>query len=176
MQSPCIILLRHAERLDRSLESKGEDWISTAHRPQDSPISPFGTKQATETGVHFKDRFNIQKVLASPLVRTVQTADIICRELCLGSNTICVEQGLVEEAKSLRGKTEEEPKPNWYPLLLSAHELINYSDKINESYQSLVSVRHERDESVMNIVREVHDTLTDRDEITRDRYCGLFWN
>ena len=166
---PYIILLRHAERLDRYMESNGEDWIHTASRPQDSPLSPLGEQQATATGKLFSKKYNVTKVLASPLIRTIQTAHLVCNEFESGPYSICVEQGLTEESKSLRGKTADQPRPNWNPLLFSAQELLEYSDRIDVSYESLVTVRHERDESVSNSVREVHDYLTDRDEITRDR-------
>ena len=36
-----------------------------------------------------------------------------------GPGSIHVEQGLVEQAKSFRGKTSGEPRPNWSPLLYS---------------------------------------------------------
>ncbi len=36
-----------------------------------------------------------------------------------GPDSIHVEQGLVEQAKSFRGKTSDEPRPNWNPLLFS---------------------------------------------------------
>jgi hypothetical protein len=171
--SPCIILLRHAERLDRSLESKGEDWISTATRPQDSPISPFGVRQAKETGVYFKQKLSISRVISSPMIRTVQTSDIICGELGLGVGTICIEQGLVEEAKSFRGKTSDEPKPNWDPIMLSPEQLTEFSDKIDCSYRTMVPVHHELDTSLPNSVREMHPSLTDEHDITRDRYAWI---
>lgn len=166
---PTIILIRHAERLDRYLESKGEDWISTALRPQDSPLSPFGIHQAKETGKYFKQKFSVTKILSSPMIRTIQTADIICGEMDLGPDTIGVEYGLVEEAKSFRGKTINEPKPNWNPIVLSSEQLAAYSNKIDCCYQTLVPVHHEFDDTIENSVREVHHCLTDEHEITRDR-------
>lgn len=103
------------------------------------------------------------------MVRTVQTADIIAEQLGLGPNSICVEWGLVEEAKSFRGKTAVEPRPNWNPLVYPLEELMKYSTRIDPNYVSFMNVTHIRDETVPNTVREVHPTLTDRDEITRDR-------
>lgn len=37
-----IIIMRHAERIDRAEEAAGRDWISTAPRPQDPVLSPIG--------------------------------------------------------------------------------------------------------------------------------------
>ncbi len=103
------------------------------------------------------------------MIRTVITSDIIAEHLGLGSNSVCVETGLVEEAKSFRGKTAGEPRPNWSPLVLPVSELKAYSDRIDESYEPLHRVSHEKDDSKPNTVSELHPHLTDRDEITRDR-------
>lgn len=103
------------------------------------------------------------------MIRTVQTADIIAEQLGLGENSVCVEMGLVEESKSFRGKTADEPRPNWNPLVLPVSDLKTYSSRLDDSYVSIHDVVHVRDESRPNTVREVHDTLTDLNEITRDR-------
>lgn len=125
-------------------------------------------QQAEEVGRQLKDA-GITRILCSPMVRTVQTADIVAAQLGLGANSVCVEVGLVEEAKSFRGKTSTEPRPNWNPLVYPLSELMKYSSRIDPNYQSLHEVQHVRDESVPNTVREVHPHLTDRDEVTRDR-------
>lgn len=77
--------------------------------------------------------------------------------------------GLVEEAKSFRGKTADEPRPNWNPLILPPADLAAFSHLLDLEYQTIFDVQHIRDESALNTIREVHDSLTDRDEITRDR-------
>lgn len=51
----------------------------------DPPLSPEGKIQAHNTGLHLK-RYDIQKVLASPLLRTRQTAELICHEIGLTYN------------------------------------------------------------------------------------------
>lgn len=134
----------------------------------------IGRKQAAEVGRQLKD-VGVTKILSSPMIRTVLTADIIAGVLGLGENSICVEMGLVEEAKSFRGKTLPEPRPNWDPLILPVSELRKYSDRIDLSYETIVNVEHVRDESALNTVREVHPTLTERDEITRDRCRIAVW-
>ena len=113
--------------------------------------------------------WGITKILTSPMIRTVQTSDIVAEQIGLGEKSICVEMGLVEEAKSFRGKTADEPRPNWNPLILPASELTAYSDRLDLDHQTILDVQHIRDEAALNTIREVHDTLQDRDEITRDR-------
>lgn len=56
---------------------------------------------------------------------------------------MCVEIGLVEEAKHFRG-INHEPRPNWNPLVLSAADHYEMtSKKIDLSYQSLNEVQVE---------------------------------
>jgi broad specificity phosphatase PhoE len=163
-----IILMRHAEREDRAQEQKGLDWISTAPRPQDPELSDEGFQQARLAGQQMKE-IGITKILSSPMIRTVQTSNTVADQIGLGENSICVETGLVEEAKSFRGKTAAEPRPNWNPLVLPVKELTKFSNRINTEYVPLLEVQHVRDDSIPNTIREVHDTLTERDEVTRDR-------
>lgn len=111
----------------------------------------------------------ITKILTSPMIRTVISSDLVAEQVGLGANSICVEMGLVEEAKSFRGKTSNEPRPNWNPLILPPSELTAYSNRLNLDYVSLMEVHHAKDDSKPNTVREIHETVTDRDEITRDR-------
>lgn len=40
-----LIIMRHAERIDRAEEAAGRDWISTAPRPQDPVLSPIGANK-----------------------------------------------------------------------------------------------------------------------------------
>lgn len=194
-----LILMRHAEREDRALEKEGKDWISTAARPQDPLLSPngkpfffsssladdgssnsidtldtIGRLQAAEVGRQLKG-LGITKILTSPMIRTVLTADIIAEVLGFGENSICVEMGLVEEAKSFRGKTSAEPRPNWEPLILPVSELLKYSSRIDASYVPLTEVKHVRDESVPNTVRELYAEFTDRDEVTKERCKDTCW-
>lgn len=163
-----IVVLRHADREDRAYERAGKEWITTALRPQDPKLSERGRIQAANVGNRLKT-FGISKILCSPTIRAVQTADIVAEQLGMGENSICVEPGLVEEAKSFRGKCLPEPRPNWNPLILSASDLQEYSRRINLNYVPLVNVEFAYDTSLPNTVREVHPSLEDRDAITWDR-------
>lgn len=162
--------MRHGERLDRYLESKGENWISTAERPQDSPLSPFGIDQACAVGSQLRD-FNISHILSSPMIRTVQTSHQVASQISI--EEILVEYGLVEEAKSFRGKDSHEPLPTWNPLILSNTELKIYSQKISNNYSMFHPVNHIYDSSIANTVMEEHSSLLDQNEITMDR-CKAF--
>lgn len=169
-----IYLLRHAERLDRAMEKNGEDWISSAPRPQDPPLSKRGFDQITTAGKMLQSK-GITKILCSPMIRTVQSADRVAEKLGFGAKSICIEEGLIEEAKSMRGKTSSEPMPFWEPLVQSTKDATLYSDKINESYSSLIQVEHIKDEAMPNTVAEVHSSLPMdpemkcRDAITKAR-------
>jgi broad specificity phosphatase PhoE len=149
-----IVLMRHCERLDRAMEKRDEDWISTAPRPQDPPLSEHGLFQAAIVGNQMKD-LGIEKIYVSPLIRTVQTAHAIADILGLGPGSLHVEPGVIEEARSFRGKKVPEPAPTWNPLVLPLTDLWEYSDKINMEYTPLVTVTHVYDEELLNKVREV---------------------
>lgn len=43
----------------------------------------------------------VTRILCSPMIRTVLTAEYVARELGLGKNSICVEMGLVEEGERI---------------------------------------------------------------------------
>ncbi|MBN2302552.1 MAG: histidine phosphatase family protein [Lentisphaerae bacterium] len=90
MSSPTrtVWLIRHGHRLD----FVDPDWMATAARPLDSPLSKDGEQQATETGKKLQPE-QINLVYASPFLRTVQTASLIAMELAL---PIRIEAGLAE--------------------------------------------------------------------------------
>lgn len=110
------------------------------------------------------------------MVRTVQSADYVAEQLTFGPKSIGVEMGLVEEAKSMRGKTADEPRPNWNPLVLPPSVSATYlkdPSRINFDHKTLLNIEHIKDESKPNTVAEVHETLTQKDEITKAR-CEEF--
>jgi hypothetical protein len=99
--------------------------------------------------------------------------------LIIEGKVICVEPGLVEEAKSFRGSKDlNEPLPNWTPLVLPPSSLSEYSDKLDLSHPSLVEVRHLRDPTLPNSVRELPVDGGEwggagQDEVT-SRRCEVF--
>lgn len=169
-----IYLLRHGERQDRATEYEGLDWISTAPRPQDPPLSKKGIQQVQFCGKLLKDR-GITRILCSPMIRTVQSADFVAEQLGFGEKSLCMEWGLLEQARSMRGYDAGEPLPVWTPLVQSPQDATAYSSRINMEYSSLRDVKHKLYESMANAVAEIHDDLpilpdkNSRDAITKSR-------
>lgn len=62
-------LARHANRQD----FVDPDWPETAERPHDPGLSPDGVEQAKQLG-HQVSSIDVDRILASPFLRTVQTA------------------------------------------------------------------------------------------------------
>lgn len=116
----------------------------------------------------------IRYIMCSPLVRCVQTADIVAAELGLREGTLLVEPGLIEECKSMRGKMSPEPRPVW-PLTQPLSELRKVSVRIDESYTPLLPVCHVKNEAYYNHVQEIlpDDSDADLDSVTRIR-CRKF--
>ena len=152
-----IILMRHGEREDRAAENKGIDWISNASRPQDPSLSQLGKLQAKLAAqAMLLQQLNIKKIFASPTVRCVETAHEVAT-IQGPSSVICIEEGLVEEAKSMRGRKEGEKIPNFDPLVLTPLQLaVVYSDRVDIHSTSLCSVSHIQDARMgYNQVREI---------------------
>ena len=153
-----VVLMRHAERLDRFEEISGRDWISSAERPQDTPITERGRLQAEAAGRILLGRgIRVVKIFASPTIRCVMTSHEVAR--VHGVSRICIEQGLVECAKDMRGRSPGEKQPNWNPLVLDVAALSEHSPLVAGDCESLVKVTHERDPAVAyNEIREVCPT------------------
>jgi|MDTE01.2.fsa_nt_gb broad specificity phosphatase PhoE len=170
-----IIVLRHGERMDRYVEAQGKDWLSSAPRPQDPSLSKFGEQQIVQVGGLIKKCLvpGTVKILSSPLVRCVQTSTILAQEIGFSSK-IVVEEGLMEDAKSMRGREEGEKKPVWTPtLILRPNMLQEFSPILDAAAESFVKVQHVKDEEVLyNQVREIHQhdpSITDVNEVTLAR-------
>lgn len=84
-----IWLVRHGSRQD----VETPEWIETAARPHDSPLAENGWIQARETGAWLARETDARHLLASPFLRTVQTASCISEALGL---PIKIEAGLAE--------------------------------------------------------------------------------
>jgi broad specificity phosphatase PhoE len=75
-----VVVARHGERWDYVQRDAGINWIATAERPWDPPLSPNGLKQATRLGTHLKAKLvelNLPPIVAcysSPFLRCRQTA------------------------------------------------------------------------------------------------------
>jgi hypothetical protein len=167
-----MYIARHAERLDRAMEKEKKSWMAFAARPQDPPLSELGQQQAAALGTRLAAPSGKQsssgdsssssssnkagssttsptspprptRIVTSPMVRCVMTAAKIADKLDLGPNSIWVEEGLCEEAKSMRY-----PRP---PFLLKSGDLVsaascgNGSNRLCLEAESEVLVVHQDD-------------------------------
>lgn len=166
--------MRHGEREDRAAEKQGLDWISSAERPQDPHLSKRGIEQVHEVGKNLLKR-GITRIFCSPMMRTIESADGVADEFSLGEKSIAVEYGLVEEAKSFRGKQADEPRPNWNPIWFPTAESAKICSRIDPNYKSHYMTEYIKDDKMPNTVCETHATLSmepdkeSRDTITKTR-------
>eukprot|EP00040_Diaphanoeca_grandis_P024092 m.132064 g.132064 ORF g.132064 m.132064 type:complete len:687 (-) comp29585_c3_seq2:67-2127(-) len=148
--SSTLFLVRHCERLDRSIESLGGEWLGSAARPHDPPLSKTGHVQAQALGQQLKGK-GITRIFTSPLVRAVQTAAIVEKQLDLGDSSIRIEQGFCEEAKAMRN-----PVP---PVFLNPLDLCAYTFSLDKAYTPVCRVSHQYDAA--NPVRDLKRTKPD---------------
>jgi hypothetical protein len=83
---------------------------------------------------------------------------VVATELGLGAGSLCVEPGLIEECKAMRGRVAPDPVPVWDPgLYLSAPQLQAFSPGalIDLSYEPALQVHHVKNEAFYNQVQEV---------------------
>jgi len=75
------ILVRHAHA----------EWASYAGRDFDRPLTQRGLDEAHTAGAELRDaRLKPDLVVASPACRTRQTAEILCKELQLPQQALCL--------------------------------------------------------------------------------------
>jgi broad specificity phosphatase PhoE len=115
--SSVIVVARHGERLDYYVRdypdfAKGEtNWVATAPRPFDPPLTSHGQKQAVKLGQHLVSELSklglprISEIYTSPLLR--------CRQTAGGAR-----DGLVEDAQTIPVRVEpglmESINEYWY--------------------------------------------------------------
>jgi broad specificity phosphatase PhoE len=143
-------LIRHAHRLD-FIEPA---WFETAMYPYDPPLSSQGLDRAIELVRQF-DSIPIDLILASPFLRTIQTAAPLATSLQL---PIRLEWGLCEWL--CRDWTPELPKTT--PI----DELMRCYPNIDVNYQSLVmpcypETLEELDVRLYNISQQLIDRNCD---------------
>jgi broad specificity phosphatase PhoE len=81
-------VIRHGYRIDFS----DPHWTESAVNPYNPPLSPVGVEQAEETADRLKDE-RVDYIIASPFLRTVQTANIIAEKI---GKKVILEAGLSE--------------------------------------------------------------------------------
>ena len=79
-QSAIVIVARHGERLDYITRENGGNWVATAERPFDTPLTRHGEEQGYKLGVQLAAETKrlgippVTEIYASPFLRTRQTA------------------------------------------------------------------------------------------------------
>ena len=141
-----IFVIRHAERLDR----QDPMWSTLALRPQDTPLSDRGVRQAERLGKWLYGRLPVHRPLAifvSPFIRCVQTANAIAEQLeglqreglhSASATRICVEPGLCEDMSYMFNLKCQEP---WY---MHAADLMCVSPRVDLKYKPLRDVKFKR--------------------------------
>lgn len=165
--SRVIVLMRHGERMDRYMEAKEENWILTAARPQDPTLSPNAQEQVISVAQQMQQSLSSEGitaddilVISSPLIRTVQTAEIVSQVLNV-KGKICLEPAIIEEYSWMRGYNDGEPK-TCFPIFLPPQELYDtYSQNIDLSYNPYFVPTFIPDCNQRNGIRECHPALTD---------------
>lgn len=95
-----IFVARHGERVDYRWKATGRNWTAQADRPWDSPLTPGGWAQGTALGESINEHCArlslapVRVVIASPLVRCVQTAAAAAGPL--GVKRVAIDPSLVE--------------------------------------------------------------------------------
>ena len=111
-------IARHANREDFA----NPDWAATADRPHDPGLSTDGTEQARQLGRRV-DTLDIDRIVASPFLRTVQTAHRIAETT---DDPVYLEPGLGEWAN-----------PDWFdhaPDPLSFADLAARYDRLTPDH------------------------------------------
>ena len=121
--SQTVWIARHGNRLD----FVNPEWFNTAARPYDPPLSEDGFVQAAELGRRLKSE-NISHILASPFLRTIQTANEVAKVLNL---PIKLEAGLSEwHNKAWMSQAPETHPPDFlareYPAIDWSYQSCQY--------------------------------------------------
>ena len=101
-----VWVVRHGERRD----SVDPNWESTADRVHDPPLTDLGRWAAWRVGRRFVESGgSFDAVYASPFLRTVETADEICRET---GDAFALEPGLGEHRNAEWFDADPETMPS----------------------------------------------------------------
>jgi len=82
-----VFIARHGEREDYEWISRGVSWQAQASRPWDTPLTKAGHQQGAALGNGIAEHCKtlglapVTRVISSPLIRCVQTADAAAQQL-----------------------------------------------------------------------------------------------
>ena len=127
--APRVFIVRHGERVDHV----DETWVRRAVRQHDPPLTPRGRQQAQLLGLYLRGK-GVTKIFCSPLIRCVQTGDGIASGLGLQGPCLYIEEALQEVDRWIRAHVEG-PLPK--PWILQKGDLLAFSDRVNQAYDSL---------------------------------------
>ena len=118
--SQTVWLVRHGNRQDFA----DPEWYRTALRPHDPALSVDGMEQVTALASHLQDR-DIDRIFASPFLRTIETAHQIANRLHL---SVSLEAGLGEVLSPQLFRSQ--------PTLLSSQSIQSFYPSVDIHYAS----------------------------------------
>ena len=125
-----LVLLRHGETHFNKLEKMQGSEV-------DPPLNSCGIKQAIETGKFLNKMFKFRKIYSSPYLRTIQTSELIKKELKF-KGKIIIEENLKESSKGIfSGKTKDEVKN-----IINTTPKLKKIEKDNKNYNHLEKLIH----------------------------------
>lgn len=138
-----IFLVRHGHK--RILDDP--DWVKTAKRPDDTPLSQRGIKQAEETA-ELLAKEKIDVIFSSPFHRALETAAIIAKRL---NKKVNIELGFSEWLN-----------PSWFkafPDLMSIEEAGEVFPVVNKDYTSFTKPQYPETDERIHVYERVKNTL-----------------
>lgn len=198
MSTGVIVAARHGEREDYVQRDAGGNWVPTAPRPWDPPLSDGGHEGCRELGRRVARTLRrrglppVTVVYSSPLLRCCQSAAnaiVGLKEVAgdRGANLeICVEPGLVESLSEkwyrswclpgsdgtwgycARVPEGEDVKSKWQVDTVDVHPMARVS--IHELLLSTIEMERSLQESCGAAIRS---TFENRDIITKDNSTAL---
>ncbi len=138
-----VFLVRHGHK--KILDDP--DWVKTALRPYDTPLSQRGIKQAEETA-RFLKKEKIDVIFSSTFYRTLETACIIAKRL---HKKVNIEWGFCEWLN-----------PKWFdkfPVLMSAEEASEVFPMVNKDYFSFTIPKYPEIDREVHVYERVKSTL-----------------
>ncbi len=136
-------VIRHGYRIDFS----DPHWRDSAENPYNPPLAPVGFEQAAETGERLKSE-KIDHIIASPFLRTVQTANLIAEKI---GKKVILEAGL-SEYLSVKDF-------NFKPELDDPYDLVKDYPFVDPSSGHLVDPAYPEDLDILD--RRIKRTLTE---------------
>jgi len=175
----CVVVVRHGERQDYVTRDAGGNWIASAKRPWDPPLTEHGKVQATTVGKNLRtmlEKINmpptVSAVYSSPLLRCRQTAAAISIHASTNLESpakIRAEEGLVESLNqgfyrswalpTSDGTWDHLRRENPLDKLIQEPEKLHPASK--QPIQHLINWKDaENDEALLSMMDDAHVSKT----------------